>query len=76
MIIWWVELSYPFEDLRGTHAATCDPVVLVFLSQNQKCIESYEKDNKHIKYFLNFSASKRSRNSILDIFQQPFQYRF
>ena len=32
MIIWWVEeLSYPFEDLRGTHAATCDPVVLVFL---------------------------------------------
>ena len=29
MIIWWVELSYPFEDLRGTHAATCDPVVLV-----------------------------------------------
>ena len=31
MIIWWVEeLSYPFEDLRGTHAATCDPVVLVY----------------------------------------------
>ena len=30
MIIWWVEeLSYPFEDLRGTHAATCDRVVLV-----------------------------------------------
>ena len=29
MIIWWVELSYSFEDLRGTHAATCDPVVLV-----------------------------------------------
>ena len=25
------QLSYPFEDLRGTHAATCDPVVLVFL---------------------------------------------
>ena len=23
-------MSYPFEDLRGTHAATCDPVVLVF----------------------------------------------
>ena len=29
MIIWWEELSYPFEDLRGTHAATRDPVVLV-----------------------------------------------
>ena len=29
MIIWWVELSYLFEDLRGTHAATCDRVVLV-----------------------------------------------
>ena len=33
MIIWWVEeLSYPFEDLRGTHAATCDRVVLVHVS--------------------------------------------
>ena len=31
MMIWWVELSYPFEDLRGTHAATCDPVALVYL---------------------------------------------
>ena len=32
MIIWWVEeLSYPFEDLHGTHAATCDRVVLVII---------------------------------------------
>ena len=27
-------------------------------------------------YFINFSASKASRSSILDIFQQPFQCRF
>ena len=24
-------MSYPFEDLRGTHAATCDRVVLVHI---------------------------------------------
>ena len=51
------ELSYPFEDLRGTHAATCDRVVLVYIWVTwavEKCAKNLFQAFKKLRNPQNF----------------------